>query len=158
MKPHTVNLKPYLSIMVLALIHVHVLLHLSLVKVVISHIRNDYEQLPTVFWTVQWFVDVYLHIFLPNPTFYLLNLITRVSLSILSAQKTRSILWGEREPRVFFRGRDSNKARLELVKQHRRNTELFDVGITNWFFFPYDEEVYGPKMKSVSFHDFFKVR
>ena len=59
---------------------------------------------------------------------------------------------------MFFRGRDSNKARLELVKQHRRNTELFDVGITNWFFFPYDEEVYGPKMKSVSFHDFFKVR
>lgn len=86
-----------------------------------------------------------------------LNLIARVSLSILSAQKTRSIPWGEREPRVFFRGRDSNKARLELVKQHRKNTELFDVGITNWFFFPYDEEVYGPKMQSVSFHDFFKV-
>ena len=81
----------------------------------------------------------------------------RVSLSILSAQRTRGIPWNEREPRVFFRGRDSNKARLEVVKRHRKNTELFDVGITNWFFFTHDEEVYGPKMKAVSFHDFFKV-
>ena len=83
--------------------------------------------------------------------------IYRVSLSILSAQRTREIPWTDREPRVFFRGRDSNKARLELVKRHRKNTELFDVGITNWFFFTHDEEVYGPKMKAVSFHDFFKV-
>ena len=81
----------------------------------------------------------------------------RVSLSILTAQKTRVIPWEEREPRVFFRGRDSNKARLEMVKEHRKNTHLFDVGITNWFFFTHDEDVYGPKMKPVSFHDFFKV-
>ena len=47
--------------------------------------------------------------------------------------------------------------RLDLVKLHRHNTDLFDVGITAWFFFKHEEEVYGPKADRVSFHDFFKV-
>lgn len=82
----------------------------------------------------------------------------RVSLTTLSTQKTRGDPWEERIPKAFFRGRDSNRERLDLVRLHRNDTELFDVGITNWFFFPHEEEVYGPKLKHVSFHDFFKVR
>ena len=84
---------------------------------------------------------------------------SRVSLTTLSVQKTRGEAWETREPRAFFRGRDSNRERLDLVRLHRNETELFDVALTNWFFFTkeYSEEVYGPKAKHVSFHDFFKV-
>ncbi|CAI8019667.1 Protein O-glucosyltransferase 2 [Geodia barretti] len=84
----------------------------------------------------------------------------RVSLTTLSVQKTRGEAWETREPRAFFRGRDSNRERLDLVRLHRNETELFDVALTNWFFFTkeYSEEVYGPKAKHVSFHDFFKAR
>ena len=81
----------------------------------------------------------------------------RVSLTILSAQETQRIPWEDRDPRVFFRGRDSNKARLELVKKYRSNTELFDVGIVAWFFFKHEEEVYGPVAQRVGFNEFFKV-
>ena len=81
----------------------------------------------------------------------------RVVLTTLTAQRTRGIPWDQRESRALFRGRDSNQARLDLVKLHRKNTELFDVGITAWFFFKHEEEVYGPKAERISFHDFFKV-
>ena len=45
------------------------------------------------------------------------------------------------------------------MKLHRNETDLFDVALTNWFFFTdeYSEEVYGPKAKHVGFHEFFKV-
>ena len=82
----------------------------------------------------------------------------RVSLTILSALETQRLPWGERDPRVFFRGRDSNKARLELVKRHREDTAMFDVGIVAWFFFKHEEETYGPVANRVGFNDFFKVR
>ena len=83
----------------------------------------------------------------------------RVSLTTLSVQRTRGDPWEEREPRAFFRGRDSNRERLDLVRLHRNNTQLFNVALTNWFFFKdeYSEEVYGPKEKNVGFHEFFKV-
>ena len=88
---------------------------------------------------------------------WVLSSLFRVSLSILSAQETQNIRWADKDPRVFFRGRDSNKARLELVKRHRSNTELFDVGIVAWFFFKHEEDVYGPKANRVGFNEFFKV-
>lgn len=82
----------------------------------------------------------------------------RVSLDILSTQKPKSIPWAEREPKAFFRGRDSNKARLDLVRLYRNWTDLFDVAITAFFFFKHDEDLYGPKLDRVGFYDFFKVR
>ncbi|XP_064393653.1 protein O-glucosyltransferase 2-like isoform X2 [Halichondria panicea] len=83
----------------------------------------------------------------------------RVSLSILTAQRSLGHpRWEDRDPRVFFRGRDSNQARLDLIRDHHGNSELFDVGITAWFFFQYDENVYGPKAERVGFHDFFKYK
>lgn len=82
----------------------------------------------------------------------------RVTLSMLTAQRTRGIPWQDRLTKAYFRGRDSNQARLDLVRLHRNNSELFDVGITNWFFFDYDEAVYGPKANHVSFHDFFQYK
>lgn len=58
---------------------------------------------------------------------------------------------------MYFRGRDSNQARLDLVKRHRADTALFDVGIVAWFFFKHDETVYGPVANRVGFNEFFKV-
>ena len=84
-------------------------------------------------------------------------LTSRVSLTILSAQGTQNIPWDERDPRVFFRGRDSNQARLDLVSRHHMNTPLFDVGITAFFFFKHEEDKYGPIAKRVGFNEFFKV-
>ncbi len=84
-------------------------------------------------------------------------LVFRVSLSILSAQESQRIPWEEKDPRVFFRGRDSNKVRLELVKEYGKRTDLFDVGIVAWFFFKHEEEVYGPVAQRIGFNEFFKV-
>ncbi|CAI8022148.1 Protein O-glucosyltransferase 2, partial [Geodia barretti] len=59
------------------------------------------------------------------------------------------------------RGRDSNRERLGPRETHRNETSCFDVALyQHGFFFTkeYSEEVYGPKAKHVSFHDFFKYK
>ena len=81
----------------------------------------------------------------------------RVSLDITMVQESRNIPWEERVPKGYFRGRDSNKARLELVKKYWNNTELFDVGLVAYFFHDHDEELYGPKATRVGLPEFFKV-
>ena len=43
------------------------------------------------------------------------------------------------------------------MEQHHNNTDMFDVGLTNFFFFDYDEERYGPKHQHISFFEFFTV-
>lgn len=78
-------------------------------------------------------------------------------MDILSSQQTKKIPWKQRKPIAFFRGRDSNQARLDLVRQFKNRTDLFDVGITAYFFHHHDEDMYGPTKDRVSFHDFFKV-
>ena len=82
----------------------------------------------------------------------------RVSLDIMSVQGHTGPKWEDKKPKAFFRGRDSRQERLDLVKNHRNNTDMFDVGLTNFFFFEYDEQLYGPKHKAISFFDFFNVR
>ena len=80
-----------------------------------------------------------------------------MSLDLLMIQQTHAIPWEERIPKAFFRGRDSNKARLELVKKYRNQTDLFNVSLTAFFFHEYKEEIYGPKNTRVSMLEFFKV-
>ena len=75
----------------------------------------------------------------------------------MSVQGHTGPRWEDKIPKAFFRGRDSRQERLDLVKNHRNNTDMFDVGLTNFFFFDYDEQLYGPKHKAISFFDFFKV-
>lgn len=74
-----------------------------------------------------------------------------------SVQAVRSPSWKNKIEKGFFRGRDSRQERLDLTILGRKNTDLFDVGLTNFFFFDYDENKYGPKHKHISFFDFFKV-
>ncbi|PIK61812.1 putative KDEL motif-containing protein 1 isoform X1, partial [Apostichopus japonicus] len=66
--------------------------------------------------------------------------------------------WEEKTSQGFWRGRDSRRERLELVKLSRRNPELIDAALTNFFFFKQNDELYGPKVKHVSFFDFFKYK
>lgn len=75
----------------------------------------------------------------------------------MSVQGNTGPKWKGKIEKGFFRGRDSRQERLDLAVMGRKNPELFDVGLTNFFFFEHDEEKYGPKNQHISFFDFFKV-
>jgi len=80
-----------------------------------------------------------------------------MQLDMLSVLGHAGPSWEDKTPKAFFRGRDSRQERLDLVRLYRNMTDLFDVGLTNFFFFEYKEELYGPKHKPIPFFDFFKV-
>lgn len=76
---------------------------------------------------------------------------------MLSVQSNTGPKWPEKINKAFWRGRDSREERLQLVMMARKNADLYDAALTNFFFFKYDESKYGPKAKHISFFDFFKV-
>lgn len=67
--------------------------------------------------------------------------------------------WTNKEPKAFWRGRDSRQERLDLVLMSRQRPDLIDAALTNMFFFTDDESVskYGPTVNKSSFFEFFKV-
>jgi hypothetical protein len=77
-------------------------------------------------------------------------------LDMLSVQGKSEVAWSDRVERAFFRGRDSNQLRLDLIKIAAYNPELLDAGITNFFFFPEAKKQVGTT-KQISQFDFFKV-
>lgn len=82
---------------------------------------------------------------------------SRVSLDMMSVQANTGPPWESKNSTAVWRGRDSRKERLELVKLSRKHPELIDAAFTNFFFFKHDESLYGPIVKHISFFDFFKV-
>ncbi|KAJ8388562.1 hypothetical protein AAFF_G00132760 [Aldrovandia affinis] len=82
----------------------------------------------------------------------------RVSLDMMSVQANTGPPWEEKNGTAFWRGRDSRKERLELVKLGRAHPHMVDAAFTNFFFFKHDEGLYGPLVKHVSFFDFFKFK
>lgn len=80
----------------------------------------------------------------------------RVSLDMLSVQSNTGPKWADKINKAFWRGRDSREERLQLVVMARKKPELYDAALTNFFFFKYDESKYGPKVKHISFFEFFK--
>lgn len=80
----------------------------------------------------------------------------RVSLDMMSVQANTGPPWENKNSTALWRGRDSRKERLELVKLSRKHPELLDAAFTNFFFFQHDESLYGPIVKHISFFDFFK--
>uniref|UniRef100_A0A6P7F504 Protein O-glucosyltransferase 2-like n=1 Tax=Diabrotica virgifera virgifera TaxID=50390 RepID=A0A6P7F504_DIAVI len=82
----------------------------------------------------------------------------RVTLDILSVQGNTDERWESRIPKLFWRGRDSNKYRLELIKIARKYPDLFNASLTNFFFYRDEEAVYGPKAEHVSFFEFFRYK
>ena len=85
------------------------------------------------------------------------RLSSRVSLDMMSVQANTGPPWESKNTTAVWRGRDSRKERLELVKLSRKHPELIDAAFTNFFFFKHDESLYGPIVKHISFFDFFKV-
>lgn len=82
----------------------------------------------------------------------------RVSLDMMSVQANTGPPWEEKNSTAIWRGRDSRKERLELVKMSRKHPEIIDAAFTNFFFFKHDESLYGPIVKHISFFDFFKYK
>uniref|UniRef100_A0A803YH59 Glycosyl transferase CAP10 domain-containing protein n=1 Tax=Meleagris gallopavo TaxID=9103 RepID=A0A803YH59_MELGA len=82
----------------------------------------------------------------------------RVSLDMMSVQANTGPSWEDKNTTAFWRGRDSRKERLELVKLSRKYPEIIDAAFTNFFFFKHDENLYGPIVKHISFFDFFKYK
>lgn len=83
----------------------------------------------------------------------------RVMLDMQSVQAVRW-RWEEKVPKAFWRGRDSSSKRLALVRLSRdpRWSDLFNVSLTNFFFFRDEEAEYGPRTEHMSFMDFFQYR
>ncbi|KAM9851095.1 protein O-glucosyltransferase 2 [Aulostomus maculatus] len=82
----------------------------------------------------------------------------RVSLDMMSVQGSTGPPWHEKNATAFWRGRDSRKERLELVKLSRAHPDMLDAALTNFFFFKHNESLYGPIVKPVSFFSFFKYK
>lgn len=76
---------------------------------------------------------------------------------MLSVQGNIKEIWTNRIPKSFWRGRDSNYERLKLVNISREYPDLFNVSMTNFFFYRDKIDLYGPKVDHVSFFDFFDV-
>lgn len=80
----------------------------------------------------------------------------RVALDVLSVQREK-YPWENKIEKLFWRGRDSRRERLDLIDLARKNTDKIDAAITNFFFFRDEEEKYGPKVPHINFMEFFKV-
>lgn len=81
---------------------------------------------------------------------------SRVSVDVLSVQKSK-LTWNEKHNVLFWRGRDSRRERLNLIDIARKNPDLFNVSLTNFFFFRDEEIKYGPKSPHLPFFEFFDV-
>lgn len=80
----------------------------------------------------------------------------RVMLDTLSVQGN-GLPWENKTEQLFWRGRDSRRERLDLIDISRKHPKLFNVSITNFFFFRDEMDKYGPAQNHVSFFNFFKV-
>lgn len=82
---------------------------------------------------------------------------SRISLDLFSVQKI-NYKWSDKIEKGFFRGRDSRKERLELVRLSKKYPDLINASITNFFFYLEEEKELGPRVPHISFHDFFQYK
>jgi hypothetical protein len=77
---------------------------------------------------------------------------------MLSVQSNPDVKWENKVDKAFWRGRDSRRERLNLIKIARKYPDLINASLTNFFFFRDEEEEYGPKEDHISFFRFFDVK
>lgn len=86
----------------------------------------------------------------------------RLSTDILSTFGQQPVCFEKKKSQVFWRGRDSNRSRLRLIELARKQSQLFNVSITNFFFFRDQIHLYsdhnGTKSEHVPFSQFFHYR
>ncbi|KAK7115228.1 protein O-glucosyltransferase 2-like [Littorina saxatilis] len=87
-----------------------------------------------------------------------LEMLGRVSLDMFSVQANTGPKWADKSEVAFWRGRDSREERLKLAELSQKHPDMVDAALTFMFFFPKNEEKYGPTVKPVSFFDFFKSK
>ncbi|KAI4497223.1 hypothetical protein M0802_007707 [Mischocyttarus mexicanus] len=80
----------------------------------------------------------------------------RVMLDMLSVQGNIDTPWEKKIEKLFWRGRDSRRERLDLIDISRKHPDLFNVSLTNFFFFKNEIDKYGPPQSYISFFQFFK--
>lgn len=78
-------------------------------------------------------------------------------LDMLSVQGSTKLSWEEKESKVFWRGRDARRERLDLIDIARKYPDLINASITNFFFFRDEITKYGPGQTPISFFNFFEV-
>ena len=78
----------------------------------------------------------------------------RQSLDILAALGKNEVPWEEKTEKMFWRGRDSSRERLQLVRLGAENPDLIDAGITAFFFFRDEMSALG-RTNHTLFFDFF---
>ncbi|KAJ8681052.1 hypothetical protein QAD02_016839 [Eretmocerus hayati] len=81
-----------------------------------------------------------------------------VSLDMLSVQGNTKQPWSKKVNKVFWRGRDSRRERLDLIDLAKKSPQFFNVSITKFFFFRDKMDMYGPEQKHTSFFDFFEFK
>ncbi|XP_053987875.1 protein O-glucosyltransferase 2-like isoform X1 [Hylaeus volcanicus] len=82
----------------------------------------------------------------------------RVMLDMLSVQGNTDTPWEKKTEKLFWRGRDSRRERLDLIDISRDHPDLFNVSITNFFFFKDEMDKYGPGQSHISLFHFFKYK
>ena len=82
----------------------------------------------------------------------------RQSLDILAALGKNEIPWEKKTEKLFWRGRDSSRERLELVRMGKRHPDLIDAGITAFFFFRDEMEKLGGRTNHTVFFNFFDYK
>ena len=81
----------------------------------------------------------------------------RQSLDTLAALGKNQVPWKEKTEQLFWRGRDSRRERLDLVRLSKKHPENINASITAFFFFRDQEEELG-RHPYVSFFDFFNYK
>ncbi|TKR96631.1 hypothetical protein L596_010626 [Steinernema carpocapsae] len=87
-------------------------------------------------------------------TLSVLNSMSSASLDIHTTRSKENVPWGLKKPTAVFRGRDSNKLRLDVAKMAQNRIDLIEGGITRYFFF--DKDKHPPSVNHSSFYEFFK--
>ncbi|XP_027850815.1 protein O-glucosyltransferase 2-like [Aphis gossypii] len=82
----------------------------------------------------------------------------RVTLDMLSVQGNIEKPWSQKIEKGFWMGRDSSKHRLNLVELSKKNSDILNASITNFFFYKELKEKYGPGKKPISFFKFFDYK
>ena len=87
-----------------------------------------------------------------------LLMFTREAVDVQTTAASNLTSWDAKIAKAFFRGRDSKKERLELVRLSKKHPDLLDAGFTNYFFFRKGEEQELGKAERVPMTDFHKFK
>ncbi|ESN94970.1 hypothetical protein HELRODRAFT_114917 [Helobdella robusta] len=83
-----------------------------------------------------------------------LDAMYRVEKDMLSMEHYRNIDWSSKTDLAFWRGRDSSRERLKLVRLSQKQKDVVDAELTHIFFFRDEKDL--KTVNSTPFFDFFK--